>query len=52
MRKALIMAEVEVGLASVIRDKYLAMFKGTEGAGIDVDIGIEFLYGDPEAFGF
>jgi len=49
-RKALIVAEIKVGLASVVRDEHFAMLKRAQSAGIDIDIGIELLDGNLEAF--
>ena len=46
MGEPLIMAEVEVRLRPVVGDINLAMLKRVHGAGIDVDIGIEFEEGD------
>ena len=40
------MAKVQIGLGAVIGDEDLAMLKGAHGAGIDVQIGIEFAQPD------
>ena len=40
--EALVMAQVKVGFRPVLGDKYLAVLKWTHGAGIHVDIGIQF----------
>ena len=44
--EALVMAEVEIGLGSVLGDKDLAMLQRTHGAGVDVDIRVELLGDD------
>src|ERR1700691_2317982 len=46
---ALVMAQIEVGFGAVIGDIDLAMLIGAHGAGIDVDIGIEFPQADAES---
>src|SRR5262249_55246715 len=46
--KPLVMAKVQVGLGTVIEDVNLAVLKRAHGAGIDVDVGIEFLQADAE----
>ena len=43
------MPEVEVGLSPVVGDEHLAVLEGVHRAGIDVDVGVELLDGDPEA---
>src|SRR5690349_12022756 len=47
--KALVMPEIEVGLGAIFGHKHLPMLKGTHGAWIDVDVGIELEKGDLEA---
>ena len=44
--EALIMPKIQVCFHAVVRNKDLAVLNGIHGAGIDVDIGIEFLHGD------
>ena len=41
--EALVVAEVEVGLGSVLGDEHLAVLVGGHRAGIDVDVGVELL---------
>ena len=48
VQEALIVAQVEVGLCTIIRHIALAVLIGVEGARIHVDIGIEFLDGHPQ----
>ena len=43
------MAEVEIGLGAVVQDINLAVLKRVHRAGIDVQIGIEFLKDDAQA---
>src|ERR1700761_5895787 len=43
------MAEVEVGFRAVIEHIHLAVLVGRHGAGIHVEVGVEFLEGDLEA---
>jgi hypothetical protein len=47
--EALVMAQVEVGFGAVVEDVNLAVLEGAHGAGIDVDVGVEFLQSDAEA---
>jgi hypothetical protein len=47
--EALVMAEVEVGLGTVIGDEDLAVLVGAHGARVDVQIGIELAEPDREA---
>jgi len=42
------MAEVEIGLRAVVGDVHLAVLKRRHGAGIDVDVRVEFLDRDPQ----
>jgi hypothetical protein len=46
--KALVVPEVEVGLRAVVGDVDLAVLERVHGAGIDVDVGVQFLDGDLE----
>ena len=41
--EALVVSEVEVGLGSVLGHVALAVLVGVEGAGVDIDVGVEFL---------
>ncbi len=43
VRKALVVAEVEVRLGAVFGDKHLAVLKGTHGARVHVQVGIALL---------
>ena len=47
--EALVVPEVEVGLALVVGDEHLAVLEGVHRAGVDVDVGVELLHRDPEA---
>ena len=42
----LVMSEVEVGLRAVLGDEHFAVLIGAHSAGVDVDVGVEFLRGD------
>src|SRR5262252_7102082 len=46
------MAEIEIGFGSIIGDKDLAMLEGRHGAGIDIDVRIEFDESHPQPAGF
>src|ERR1700736_448845 len=46
---ALIMAEVEIGLRTVVGDEHLAVLVGAHRAGVDVQVGIELAQPDLEA---
>ncbi len=46
------MAEIEVGFGAVVGDVHFAVLEGVHGAGIDVDVGVEFLEGDRQSPGF
>ena len=50
--EALIVAEVEVGFVAVDGDVTFTVFVGVESAGVDVDVGVEFLDSDPETASF
>ena len=50
-REALVVAKVEVGLGAVHGHITLAVFVGVERPRVDIDIGIDFLYGDGVAAG-
>ena len=43
------MTEVEVGFGAVLGDEHLAVLVGAHRAGVDVEIGVELLHGDPVA---
>ncbi len=52
MGEALIVAQIEIGFGAVVGDEDLAVLERAHGAGIDVEIGIEFLkrHLEPAAF--
>ncbi len=50
--KALIVAQIQIGLRPVLGDVDLPVLVGTHGAGIHVDVGIQLLGCDLEAAGF
>ena len=45
VRKAFVVAQIEVGLRAVLRHIAFAVFIGIQRSGIDVDVGVEFLNG-------
>ena len=47
--EALVVTEVEVGLALVVGDEHLAVLEGVHRAGVDVDVRVELLHRDPQA---
>jgi hypothetical protein len=44
----LVVAQVEVGLATVLGDEDLTMLERVHGARVDIDVGVEFAHGHPE----
>ena len=49
--EALVVPEVEVGLAAVVGDEHLTVLEGVHRAGVDVDVRVELLHRDPQARG-
>ena len=49
--EALVVPEVEVGLAAVVGDEHLAVLERVHRARIDVDVRVELLHRDPQATG-
>ena len=49
--EALVVAEVEVGLAAVVGDEHLAVLERVHRARVDVDVRVELLHRDPQAPG-
>ncbi len=49
--EALVVPEVEVGLAAVVGDEHLAVLERVHRARVDVDVRVELLHRDPEATG-
>ena len=49
--EALVVAEVEIGLATVLGHEDLAVLVGVHGARVHVDVGVQLAHGDPEAAG-
>src|SRR5262249_372877 len=47
--EALVVPQVEVGLTAVIGDEHLAVLERVHRPGVDVDVRVELLQGDPEA---
>ena len=43
---ALIMAQVQIGLSTIISDKNLTVLKRAHGSRINVDIGVQLLHGN------
>ena len=50
--EALVVAEIEIGFGAVVGDENLAVLERAHGAGIDVEVGIEFLQRDGQAAAF
>ena len=50
--EALVVPEVEVGLAAVLGDEDLTVLAGVHRPGVDVDVRIELAHGDPQATTF
>ena len=49
VEEAFVVAQVEVGLGTVVGDVDLAVLIGRHRAGVDVEVGVKFLNGDREA---
>ena len=49
IHKPLIVAQIQVGLRPVIGDEYLAVLIGAHGAGVHIEIGVEFLVAHPQS---
>lgn len=49
VEKAFIVAQIEVGLSAVVRDKHLPVLEGRHGAGVNVEVGVYLDRGDTEA---
>ncbi len=47
-----IVTKIEIGLCTIIGDKYFAMLVRRHRARINVDVGVEFLHRDPQAATF
>src|SRR6202021_739022 len=52
VRKALVMAQVKIGLRSIVGDEHLAMLKRRHGSGIDVEIRVKLHQVDAQAAAF
>ena len=50
--EALVVAEVEIGLAAVVGDEDLAVLERVHRAGVDVDVRVELLHRDPQPRAF
>ena len=50
-REALVVAQIQVGLAAVVGDVDLPVLEGVHRAGVDVDVGVELLVDDPQPAG-
>ena len=49
VRKALIVAEIEVGFSAVVGNKHFAVLEGRHGAGVDVEVGVKLHQVDAQA---
>ena len=49
--EALVVAEVEVGLALVVGDEHLTVLERVHRPGVDVDVRVELLHRDPQTRG-
>src|SRR3712207_9031303 len=47
--EALVVTDVEVGLGAVLGDEDLAVLERVHRPGVDVEVGVQLLHGDPEA---
>ena len=48
MGESFIVTEVEVGFGSIVGDIDFAMLEGAHRAGVDIEVGVEFLHADAE----
>jgi len=44
VQEALVVTDIEVGLGAVLGNEDLAVLKRVHGAGVDVEVGVEFLH--------
>ena len=51
VEEPLVVADVEVGLGAVVGDEHLTVLERVHRAGVDVEVRVELLHGDPEAAG-
>ena len=49
VEEALVVADVEVGLGAVVGDEDLTVLERVHRPGVDVEVGVELLHGDPQA---
>ena len=49
VNEALVMAQIQVGLGAVVQHVHLAVLVRAHGAGVDVDVGVQFLNGHRKA---
>ena len=47
--ESFVMPEIQIGFGPVVQDVDFAVLEGTQGPGIDIEVGIEFLEGDADA---
>ena len=51
VEEPLVVADVEVGLGAVVGDEDLAVLERVHRPGVDVEVGVELLHGDPKTAG-
>ena len=51
VEEPLVVADVEVGLGAVLGDEHLTVLERVHRAGIDVEVGVQLLHGDPDTSG-
>ncbi len=49
VEESLVVADVEVGLGSVVCDEDLTVLERVHRPGVDVEVGVQLLHGDPQA---
>ena len=49
VQETLVVAQIEIGFGTVVGHIHFPVFVGVHGAGIHIDVGIQFLYGDVES---
>ncbi len=52
INKTFIMPQIQIGFRPVVGDEHLAVLDRVHGAGVDIDVGVEFLHGDFISPGF
>ena len=49
VEEALVVADVEIGLRTIVGDEHLSVLEGVHRARVDIEIGVELLHGDAQS---